>query len=108
MRPIDALTGLPKSPEVARLVAAQVRQGELQSHSQASVFSREMRERENSVNEAPKVEGGEVDAENAGTGGGEAYDGEGRKRSLKGHEGQTGVPAQSHPSKGRILDIRGS
>jgi hypothetical protein len=90
---------------VAKLVATQGRQGEVQAQGQVSEFSREMRERQNSVNEAPKAEGGKVDAENAGEGGGAFYDAQGRK---KGQEPEKESLAGAHPVKGKILDIRGS
>jgi hypothetical protein len=105
VKPIDALTGLPRSPDVARVVATQGRQGEVQAQEQVSLFSREMKERQNTVNEAQKTEGGKVDAENAGEGGGAFYDAQGRKRGQESEK--ESVPGE-HPSKGKILDIRGS
>lgn len=105
MKPIDALTGLPRSADVARVVSTQGRQGEVQSQAQVSLFSREMRERQSSVNETQETEGGRVDAENAGGGGGTFYDAQGRKRE---EEPEKEGGTAEHPSKGKILDIRGS
>jgi hypothetical protein len=105
VKPIDVLTGLPRSPDIARVVAAQGKQGELQAQSQVSIFAREMKERQSTVNEAPKVEGSKVDAENGGEGGTAFYDAQSKK---KGKEEGKESAAGSHPSKGKILDIRGA
>ncbi len=105
MKPIDALTGLPRSPDIARMVATAGRHGEVQAQGQVSVFAREMKDRQNSVNEAPKAEGGQVDAENGGEGGGASYESPGKKNP---HEGEKENTAGTHPAKGKILDIRGS
>lgn len=105
MKPIDAISGLPRSPEIARLVAAQGHHGEIQAQGQVSGFAREMREKQFSVNEAPKTEGGNVDTEGGGDGGNVFYDSQGRK---KGHDESKEPGGSDHPSKGKILDIRGA
>lgn len=104
MKPIDAISGLPRSPDVARLVATQGHHGEVQSQGQVSGFAREMREKQGTVNEAPKAEGGKVDTENGGEGGNAFYDAQGKKKGRE--EGKEG--GFDHPSKGKILDIRGA
>lgn len=104
MKPIDAISGLPRSPDIARLVATQGHRGEVQSQGQVSGFAREMREKQNSVHEAPKTEGGAVDTEGGSEGGNAFYDAQGKKRGRD--ENRDG--ASDHPSKGKILDIRGA
>ena len=106
MKPIDALTGLPRSPDIARIAAAQGRQGETQSQAQVSLFSREMKQRESSVSETPKTEGARVDSESAGGGGGSSYAPQERRKGDGRDEKQTGSGA--HPSRGKFLDIKGS
>lgn len=105
MKPIDAITGLPRSAEVAKIMSAQGRHSEVQSQGQVLSFAREMRDRQSSVNEAPKAESSGLDAE-GGSGEGTAYhDGSDGKHSSEGEkEGSAGT----HPAKGKILDIRGS
>ncbi|MEX0974430.1 MAG: hypothetical protein WD024_03630 [Bacillota bacterium] len=105
MKPIDVVTGLPRSAEVARLLATQGRHGEIETQGQVSAFAREMRDRQSSVNEAPKAEGGQLDAEGGGEGGGAFYDAPGDKRS---RDGEKESQSDGHPAKGKILDIRGS
>ena len=106
MKPIDALTGLPRSPDIARIAAAQGRHGETQSQAQVSLFSREMKQRETSVNETPKTEGARVDSESAGGGDGSSYSPDERRKGDGREEKQAGPV--THPSKGKFLDIKGS
>ena len=105
MKPIDSITGLPRSTDVSRIMAAQGRHSEIQSQGQAVTFAREMRERQNSVNETPKAENSGLDSE-GGSGEGAAYgDASGEKNSRDNEKDQA---AAVHPAKGKILDIRGS
>ena len=102
MKPIDGLTGLPRSADLARMVAAQGRHGEVQTENQAVVFSKEMNQRAQTVNEPPKAENS-VDGESAG--GSAAWE----APSDKGGETKEGeTPGSTHPSKGKLLDIQGA
>ena len=105
MKPIDALSGLPRSPDVARFVAAQGRHGEVQAQGQVSAFAREMKDKQSSVTEARKVEGSKVGTEDGGEDGAASYD---AQRKKKGQEEGKESGAGNHPSKGKTLDIRGA
>ncbi len=102
MKPIEAISGLPRSADVARIVASHGRQGESQIADQSDLFRRQMMERSRSVNEPPKSENN-MDGES--TGGNAFYQtpSEKRKAGSDGEEGNL-----SHPTKGKVLDIRGA
>lgn len=104
MKPIDVLTSLPRSPEIARVVAAQGRHAEVQAQNQIASFARELSHKDQSVGEAVKtVTENNVDDESPGEGG--AYygqsGGKGDGKPDKDHA------APQHPSKGKVLDIKG-
>ncbi len=102
MKPIDTLAGLPRSADIARMVAAQGRHGEVQAESLATGFLREMTERAQTVNEAPKSENS-VDSESAG--GSAAWEfPDDRKNGKDGAKRE----ASGHPTKGKLLDIQGA
>ena len=105
MKPIDSVTGLPRSAEVARMMSTQVRHGEVAGQGQTLSFAREMKERQNTVAEAPKSEKGTLDTEGGGGEGGAYYSGSGGKQAR-----EEDVPGKDdeYPGKGKILDIRGS
>lgn len=107
MKPIDVITGLPRSPDIARIVDAQSRYGEVQLHDRATSFSREMSQKSASVSGITKAEGNIVDTESGGGGGGYAGGGsagQGHQRGERRHAER----ADTHPEKGRVLDIRGA
>lgn len=105
MKPIDVLTSLPRSPDIARVVANQGRQGEVQAQGQMLGFSREMNQRNHTVNEAAKtITDNKVDAESPGAGGAGYEFGGGKKDG----EAEKENPGIQHPSKGQILDIKGA
>lgn len=105
MKPIDAITGLPRSAEVARIMAAQGKQGEVQNHGLAASFAREMLDRQTTVNETPKAQNSAFDTD-GGSGEGGYYGSAPKDKNP--HEGGKEGAAGEHPAKGRILDIRGS
>jgi hypothetical protein len=102
MKPLEALAGLPRSADIARVVAAQGRHGEVQAESLATSFMREMTERSQAVNEAPKSDNS-VDSESAG--GSAAWESPGGKGN--GNDGSR-KEASGHPIKGKLLDIQGA
>ena len=105
MKPIDAITELPRSTEVARLMTTQLRHGEIQSQVQTSTFAREMQGRQNSVGETPRAEHGSFDSEGGSGEGGAFGHSHGGKNQ---RDGEKDEAAALHPEKGKILDIRGS
>jgi hypothetical protein len=105
VKPIDAITGLPRSADVARIMASQGRQGEVQHQGLAASFAREMMDRQTTVNETPKAESSAFDAE-GGSGEGGYYGGMPKDKNSR--EERNENAAGEHPAKGRILDIRGS
>lgn len=105
MKPIDAITGLPRSTEAARLVTTHLRHGEVQSQVQTNTFAREMQGRQNSVNQTPKAEHGSFDSEGGSGEGGAFGNNPGGKNQ---RDGEKDEPAAVCPEKGKILDIRGS
>ncbi|MGE5578676.1 MAG: hypothetical protein ACM3WU_01430 [Bacillota bacterium] len=105
MKPIDAITGLPRSADVARIISAQGRQVEVQNQSQVAAFAREMLDRQTTVNETPKAENAAFDSD-GGSGEGGHYGS--MPKDKNSHEGGKENPAGEHPAKGKILDIRGS
>lgn len=103
MKPIDAVSGLPRSPDVARIANEGVRQAEAVVQNQAASFSRVIEQRSRTVNESGKPSRAEVNSDSGGGGSGPFYEGR--------HERKSGNPKQAesvHPSKGKILDIRGN
>ncbi len=105
MKPIDALTGLPKSPDVAKLADANARHGDTQTHSLSVSFSREVSEKARSVSQSQKAERAKIGDE---PGRGQTLKDQGRgDQNQTGHEQEEGEKSP-HPSKGRIIDIRGA
>ncbi len=105
MTPIDAVTGLPKSPDIAKLADTAARQGDMQSQVQSLSFSREVTEKARAVSESPEVAESRIDAE-SGRGEGSASGG-----SLTAKEQKSANHREKkspHPTKGKILDIRGA
>ena len=105
MKPIDAITGLPRSAEVARLMTTQLRHGEVQSQVQTTTFTREMQGRQSSVNQASKAKHSSLDSD-GGSGEGGAYGNNPGGKNQR--DGEKDEAAALHPEKGKILDIRGS
>lgn len=104
MKPIDVLSALPRTPDIAKVVAKEVRHGEIQTQSQILSFSREMSQKSQTVSEPVKtVAENKVDSESPG-GGGTFYDSHGG-RGEKGADKDN--PGTQHPFKGKVLDIRG-
>ena len=102
MKPIDSLTALPRSADLARMVAAQGRHGEVQTENQAVLFAKQMDQKAQTVNEPPKAENS-VDSESAG--GSAAWEGPTEKKNETKEGGREG---SAHPSKGKLLDIQGA
>ncbi|HHX29573.1 MAG: hypothetical protein ACOX5Q_03125 [Bacillota bacterium] len=105
MKPLDALASLPRSPDVARYASTLVRQGEAQAQSQMIGFAKELSHRNQTVSEATKTwTDNKTDTDSPG-GGGAFYDADAQ------HGGRSDDKEESstlHPSKGKILDIRGT
>ncbi len=105
MKPIDAVTGLPKSPDVAKLADTAMRQGDLQSRAQSLSFSKEVAERARTVAESHKPDKANIAnnlSDNKGSAGRNLPD---KKRTKDQEQEHRTSP---HPSKGQILDIRGA
>ncbi|HHY76313.1 MAG TPA: hypothetical protein GX500_06040 [Firmicutes bacterium] len=105
MKPLDALSSLPRSPDVARYAAHLTRQGEIQAQSQMAGFARELSHKNQTVGETTKTwTDNKTDTESPGGGGG-FYEAATEHRRGK---DESKEPSVSHPSKGKILDIRGT
>ncbi len=105
MRPIDAVTGLPKSPDIAKLADTAVRQGDMQTQIQSLAFSKEIAEKTKTVSESSEVAETKVDTD--------TQDGQGSTAggSLTGkqkHGENKSEKRSPHPTKGKILDIHGA
>jgi hypothetical protein len=105
MKPIDLITGLPRSPDVARLVETQGRHGEVQTAGQAISFSKQMTERSKTVTQATSVTGHKIEPDSGGGGNTPDYQW-GERRGKK--EDPDNKTAQAHPTKGKMLDLRGA
>ncbi|HHY11829.1 MAG TPA: hypothetical protein GX529_04285 [Firmicutes bacterium] len=105
MKPIDAVTGLPRSPDVAKLADTAARQGETQSQLQSVSFSKEVAEKARSVPQSHKTEKAKI-----GNGSQDSHGSAGGSLPGKGQRGdEEGNRKESpHPSKGQIIDIRGA
>lgn len=105
VKPIDAVTSLPRSADVAKLADTAARQGDIKFHLQSVSFSDEVSERARSVSQSDKAEKATI-----GPGsqeGGSFYGGMPRKgRQRKGDDGN--LKQSPHPSKGQIIDIHGA
>ncbi|HHY45135.1 MAG TPA: hypothetical protein GX512_05435 [Firmicutes bacterium] len=105
MKPLDALTSLPKSPDVARIASTLVRQGESQAQTQMLGFAKELSHRNQTVGETTKTwTDNKTDTESPG-GGGNFYDASPGRHGGKDGREESSTP---HPSKGKILDIKGT
>ncbi|HON86953.1 MAG: hypothetical protein KBI39_00195 [Firmicutes bacterium] len=105
MRPIDTLTGIPKSPEIAKVADSTQKQGTVQSQIQLVSFAKEVSERASTVSQSPQVTEAAIDPDSRkkkGNTGGSFSDGAHDDRS------DTDEPKPQHPTKGKILDIRGA
>lgn len=105
MRPIDAVAGLPKSPDIAKLADTAARQGDMQTQVQSLAFSREIAEKTKIVSESSEVAETTVDTDTQDSQG-SATDG-----SLAGkhkHGRNKREKTSPHPTKGKILDIHGA
>jgi hypothetical protein len=106
VKPIDAVTSLPRSPDVARLADTAARQGDIRSQLQSVSFANEVSERARSVAQSHKTEKAQFDPGSGGSGalGSGGLPGKGRQR-----KGKDGTSKESpHPSKGKIIDIHGA
>lgn len=106
MKPIDAVTGVRRSADVAKVVDSRSRQTQLAIQSQAVTFARKMSNKYKSVSEIPRSEEPRVDTNLRDRGQkkhGKFSDE--RKRKEKTEEK---VDLTMHPTKGKILDIRGA
>lgn len=107
VKSVDAVQGLPRSPDVAKVVDTRVRQAELQAINQSATFAREMSEKSKSVSRLPKASDARVDTQSSGSGGGGGgYSQTAREKKKTVEEKETS--SLQHPSKGKILDIRGA
>jgi hypothetical protein len=106
VKPIDAITSLPRSADVARLADTAARQADIRSHLQSVSFSHEVSEKARSVSQSDKAEKAKI---GPGSGEGGASYGGGMSRKRKRRKGGDGSLKQSpHPSKGQIVDIHGA
>jgi hypothetical protein len=106
VKPIDAVTSLPRSPDVARLADTAAKQGDIRSHLQTVSFSNEISERARSVAQSHKSEKAQFDP---GSGGGGALGGDSMSRKSRKRKYGDGSSKESpHPSKGQIVDIHGA
>ena len=104
MKPLDALTSLPRSPDVARYASHMVRQGESQAQSQMVGFAKELSHRNQTVSETTNTwTDNKTDTESPG-GGGAFY---GANPERRGGKDEREDSSLLHPSKGKILDIKG-
>ncbi|MGI6662977.1 MAG: hypothetical protein ACOX4B_05805 [Bacillota bacterium] len=104
MKPLDALTSLPRSPDVARYASTLVRQGEAQAQSQMLGFAKELSHKNQTVGETTKTwTDNKTDTDSPG-GGGTFYEANPERR---GGRDEREEPSTLHPSKGKILDIKG-
>lgn len=102
MKPVDAVSGLPRSPDIARVAAAQGRLGESQLVVGSQEFARQMAERRETVTEPPQARNS---PESESPGGNAAWEapGKGQKERPGERKAET-----IHPTKGKILDIGGA
>ncbi len=106
MRPIDTITGIPKSPEIAKVADSTQKQGTVQSQIQLVSFAKQVSEKAATVSQSSQVSEAKTDPDSRkkrGTDG----------RSLSGttdeeNETNSDEPKSQHPSKGKILDIQGA
>ncbi len=105
MKPMDALTALPRSPDVARYASTLVRQGEAQALSQMTGFARELSQKSETVSETTKTwTDNKTDTDSPG-GGGAFYE---ANSDRKGGNNDKEDQSTLHPSKGKVLDIKGA
>lgn len=108
MKPIEALTSVPRSVDASRLSQERLKDGEAQFQNSQAAFSRELQDRSRSVNEAQSTDKTRIETESRGSGqkGRDEQPGKGDHFTEKKQEEESfGV---SHPVKGKILDIRGA
>ena len=106
MRPIDTLTGIPKSPEIAKVADSTQKQGTVQSQIQLVSFAKEVSERASTVSQSPQVTEAAIDPDSRkkkGNTGGSFSDG-----AHDDDKSDTDELKPQHPTKGKILDIRGA
>jgi len=104
VKPIDAVTGLPRAQDAARETNARMRQGETQFQNTQATFAKEIEVKSRSVSEPPKAREAKVESDSKGRQG--AYSGDSSDRKKRRDEETQSLP--SHPVKGKILDIRGA
>lgn len=106
MRPIDTLTGIPKSPEVARVADSTQKQGSVQSQIQLASFAKEITERATTVSESPHVSEARIDPDSKKkkSSADKSFSGSDKEDEHR----DTAQQQSPHPSKGKILDIRGA
>ncbi len=101
MKPVDAVSGLPRSPDIARVAAAQGRLGETQMAVGSQEFTKQMTERREIVTESSQARNSPESDSPGGNATWEGPDPGGRERQ------EEEKPGTAHPTKGKILDIRG-
>lgn len=105
MKSIDAMTGLPKSPDVAKLADTAMRQGDTQSQAQSLSFSKEVAEQARTVTESHRTDKANIDGDSSGNNSLTGRDLSRKERSKDQKQDHNKSP---HPSKGQILDIHGA
>jgi len=106
MKPIDAVTGVRRSADVAKVVDSRSRQTQLAIQSQAVTFARKMSSKSKSVSEIPRSEEPRVDT-NLQDRGQKKHGKFSDERNQK-EKTEEKVHLTTHPTKGKILDIRGA
>ncbi len=105
MKPIDMVTSLPKSPDVARLADTAARQGDARFQSQSSTFSKEVSEKARIVSKSQKPEKLEINKDSQQRH--NAEDDNSTNKNLYESDEEEGKEL-FHSTKGQIIDIRGA